>query len=158
MLITANDDDYAAIFSAQAPRHFRLPDSPLAPQDVLVMLRNLANTVRTEFAPASWMIVEDEEIVGLISVVRPPTVRTVEIGYGVAPTRAGRGYVIQALADLLIWAKSDGRIDAVTAETSVHNIASQIVLARNGFVQTGRRTDLEDGEVMSWKAITRSAC
>jgi RimJ/RimL family protein N-acetyltransferase len=152
MLIAAEDDDFANLISGRAPCDFRLPDSPLAPADVLEMLRSLAATVRNDFAPSGWMIVEDGEIVGLCSVVRPPTDSVLEIGYGVAPTRQRRGITKRAIAELLRWAKSDYRIDAVTAETSVDNVASQIVLSSNGFVQTGKRVDLEDGEVLCWKA------
>lgn len=155
MIIEATAHDFDALLEGTAPRNLRpVADSAIASPDVLRMLADLAGNIRAMFAPAAWLIVEDGELVGLCSVVRPPSDGEIHIGYGVAPSRQGRGATTRAIADLLAWARADPRVQLVSAETGVDNIASQRVLERNGFVQTGERVDEEDGQLICWQAIT----
>jgi len=156
MLIEAKTQDFAALLRGAAPAPYRLCDSPLGAPDVLTMLADLADTVGQTFRPSAWMIVEDGEIVGLISPTRPPdpSDRSLLIGYGVAPTRRGRGVATRAVADLIAWARTDDRVPALVAETSVGNPASQTVLARNGFRAVGERVDDEDGPLIRWRLRT----
>jgi len=153
MLIEATSQDFAALLRGGASAPYRLCDSPLAPPEVLAMLAQLADRIRPIFSPAAWMIVEDGEIVGLISPTQAldATDRSLRIGYGVAPTRQGRGAATRAVADLAAWARADDRVLALTAETSVDNPASQTVLARNGFRAVGEREDSEDGPLILWR-------
>ncbi len=153
MLIEATHDDFAALLRGEAPGLYRLCDSPLAPPEVLAMLGELADRIRPIFSPSAWIIVEDGEIAGLISPTQPLDAadRSLRIGYGVAPTRQGRGVATRAVADLAAWAQADDRILALTAETSVDNPASQTVLARNGFQAVGERVDSEDGPLILWR-------
>ena len=153
MLIEAKSDDFAALLRDEAPAPYRLCDSPLAPPEVLAMLRGLTDQIRQTFSPSAWMIVEDGEIVGLISPTRTLDAadRSLRIGYGVAPTRQGRGVATRAVADLAAWARDDHRVQALTAETSVDNPASQAVLRGNGFMAVGEREDSEDGPLIVWR-------
>lgn len=114
------------------------------------MLRDLANGIRPSFAPASWLIISNDEIVGLCSVVKMPADRAIHIGYGIAETRRRKGHASRAVAEIVSWARGDDRISTCHAETSVNNIASQRVLEANGFVRTGVRNDPEDGELICW--------
>jgi putative acetyltransferase len=154
MLISAEDTDFATLLSGEAPRGLVLPDSEIAPRAVLEMLRELAARIRPQFAPAAWWIVESGEVVGLSSLTRVPSAGVIDIGYGIAPSRQGRGQARRAIADIVEWACADPRVTAVTAETSVHNHASQRVLERNGFLRTGGRLDPKDGELICWKRLT----
>jgi RimJ/RimL family protein N-acetyltransferase len=155
MIIEATANDFDALLKGAAPRNLRLvPDSAIAPSEVLHMLADLAGAIRTGFTPAAWLVVEDGEIVGLCSVARPPADGEVHIGYGLAPGRQGRGAATRAIADLLSWAGADPRVTLVSAETGVDNIASQRVLERNGFVRVGERVDDEDGPLICWQAVT----
>jgi RimJ/RimL family protein N-acetyltransferase len=156
MLLAMNDTDFSELINGVAPRGLHLPDSPLAPTEILAMLRALAGSIAIDFTPAAWMIVDEAEIVGLCSIVSPPIDQQLKIGYGVAPTRQGRGATTRAIADLLVWARTDDRIAAVIAETGVDNLPSQTVLSRNGFQNVGHRTDAEDGEVICWHASTKA--
>ena len=57
----------------------------LAAPEVLQILRSLAISVRKDFDPAAWLIVEDGEVVGLCSLKHAPDSHSaVEIGYGIA--------------------------------------------------------------------------
>lgn len=153
MLIEAKPDDFAALLRGEAPAPYRLADSPVAPPEMLDMLAQLADRIRAVFSPSAWMMVEDGEVVGLISSVQPLDAadRSLLIGYGVAPTRWGRGVATRAVADLAAWARRDNRLLALTAETSVDNPASQTVLSRNGFQAVGEREDSEDGSLIVWR-------
>lgn len=143
------------LMQGKAPPDLRLDaDVELAPPPVLEMLAGLASKIAEQFAPSAWMLVEDGEIVGLLSITRLPAPGEIHIGYGVAPTRQGRGVATRAVADLLAWAKRDERVACVSADTGVDNIASQLTLERNGFARIGTRIDEEDGPLICWLIAT----
>jgi len=151
MLIEATDAHFAALIAGRAPDGLTVAEGGVETPEVLAMLRALSAEVGESFQPNAWLIVEDGEVVGLTSLVRTPYVGdTVMIGYGVAASRRGRGIARRAVAELLAWARADWRVTTVTAETSIHNAASQRVLEANGFARTGQRTDEEDGELVCW--------
>ncbi|ANM09669.1 MULTISPECIES: GNAT family N-acetyltransferase [unclassified Rhizobium] len=153
MIVELTADDFAILLKGFAPRNLRLvPDSAIAPPEVLEMLAGIAAQIGAEFTPSAWMIVEEDEIVGLCSIIRAPEDGEIHIGYGIAPSRERRGYVTRAIAELLEWARKDPRVSRISADTGVENIASQRVLARNGFIRTGERIDPEDGSVICWQA------
>lgn len=153
MLIEASSQDFAGLLRGEAPAPYCLADSPLAPPEVLAMLKQLADHIRVVFRPAAWMIVEDGEVVGLLSPTQPLNAkdRSLHVGYGVAPTRWGGGIATRAVADLVAWAREDRRVDALTADTAADNPASQTVLARNGFRKVSERVDSEDGPLICWR-------
>lgn len=115
------------------------------------MLADVAARVRESFSPASWLIVDNAEVVGLCSITRPPTNGSVDIGYGVAPSRQNRGLAGQAIGEIVAWARNAPHVSAITAETSPANLPSQRVLHRNGFSKIGERHDDEDGLVICWR-------
>lgn len=154
MIVETTAEDYASLLRGHAPRSFELADTPIAPAPVLQMLADVAATVREAFAPASWLIVEAGEVVGLCSVTRPPSDGVIDIGYGIAPSRQGRGFAGRAMAEIVEWARQTPGVTALTAETSTGNAPSQRVLARSGFVQVGERVDAEDGQLICWRCPT----
>jgi RimJ/RimL family protein N-acetyltransferase len=155
MIIEATACDFEALLKGTAPRNLRVvPDGTIAPPDVLEMLSKLADEIRPCFAPSAWLIVGEDEVVGLCSIVRVPQGGDIHIGYGVAPARQGRGYTSRAIGELLSWGRADPRVVQISAETGVGNIASQRVLERNGFIRIGERVDMEDGPLICWRAIT----
>jgi RimJ/RimL family protein N-acetyltransferase len=151
MIVETTGEDYASLLLGRAPRNFTLSDTPIAPPEVLHMLADVAACVRATFSPASWLIVEQGEVVGLCSVTRPPQGGVIDIGYGIAPSRQRRGFASGAIRDVVDWARGHDDVVAVTAETFVTNIASQIVLRRAGFRKIGERIDDEDGPLICWR-------
>jgi RimJ/RimL family protein N-acetyltransferase len=130
-------------------------ESAIAPPDVLAMLADLAASIEPHFAPAAWWLLDDAgETVGLCSITRVPSQGEVDIGYGIAPSFQRRGIATRAIAELARWAREDVRVARLTAETSIHNVASQRVLERNAFEVVGSRTDAEDGELSCWALAT----
>ena len=154
MILETKREDYASLLRGDAPRHFTLADTPVAPVEVLQMLADLADRIERGFAPASWLIVEGGEVVGLCSVTRPPEEGVIDIGYGVAPSRQGCGHAGRAVRDVVAWAREEPRVQAITAETSPANLPSQRVLAAAGFVRSGERVDAEDGQLLCWRCTT----
>jgi len=154
MIVETTREDHASLCLGHAPGHFDNADSPIAPLEVLRMLADVAARVRESFSPASWLIVEDNEVVGLCSVTRPPSGGVIEIGYGIAPTRQNRGIAGRAIRDIVAWARTSPEVQAIIAETGIPNLASQRVLERNGFVRVGERVDEEDGPLICWRCST----
>ena len=73
MIVETTSEDYASLCLGRAPRQFDNVDSTIAPVEVLHMLAGVALRVRETFSPASWLIVENNEVVGMCSVTRPPS-------------------------------------------------------------------------------------
>jgi RimJ/RimL family protein N-acetyltransferase len=151
MIVETTREDYASLLLGRAPRNFTLADTPIAPPEVLRMLADIDARVDETFSPASWLIVEQGEVAGLCSVIRAPAGGVIDIGYGIAPSRQGRGIAGRAIGEIVAWARSSEQVVAITAETSVTNIPSQRVLIRNGFAQVGDRVDVEDGPLLCWR-------
>jgi RimJ/RimL family protein N-acetyltransferase len=128
-----------------------LPSTPLANEGVLPMLAGLAATIRAEFDPCAWLVLDSARLVGLISLTGAPAGGTITIGYGIAPSERERGAAAGAVAAVLDWARSDARVRRIEAETGTDNVASQRVLERNGFAKAGERTDDEDGALLCWQ-------
>lgn len=151
MIIEATREDYVSLVLGRAPRTFQLTGTPIAPVEVIKMLGDVAERVRSTFSPTSWLIVEGNELVGLCSVTRPVEKGVIDIGYGVAPSRQNRGIAGRAIRDIVAWSRATERVDAITAETSTTNLPSQRVLTRNGFIEVGDRLDDEDGPLICWR-------
>lgn len=153
MLLEAEDKHFAWMLGGPAPEGgLSLPAGGVDAPSVLEMVRRMAGAVRATYGSGCWMIVVDNEVVGLCSYKGPPDRDgVVEIGYGVAPSRRERGYATRAVAQLLKLAALDGAIWSVVAETMTENLASQRVLEGNGFVMEAKRIDPEDGEVILWR-------
>lgn len=151
-LVAATDVHFLALAANQAPPGLGLPEGGIDASEVIEMLGALARTVRLQIDPAAWLIVIDDEVVGLCSITKPfarPGV--IEIGYGIAPKRRRRGFATAAVGKLLDELKADRRITTIAAETAVDNLASQRTLELNGFARTGGRIDPDDGALLCWQ-------
>ncbi len=72
----------------------------------------------------------------------------IEIGYGFGV--AGRGFATEGVEALVAHLLTSAPIVAITASTAVGNVASQRVLQKNGFRQTGTSSNEEDGDLLVW--------
>jgi RimJ/RimL family protein N-acetyltransferase len=154
VLVPATDAALAALATGNTPAGLTMPEGGLETPDMLAMLRELAAGIRPDFDPSVWLVVAGGEIVGLLSLVKPPAEGRITIGYGIALARRGRGHATAAVRALCDWARQDARVAVVVAETGEANRASQRTLAANGFACTGRRDDLEDGPLLCWSLAT----
>ena len=117
------------------------------------VVRRMNAALRKAHLRATWMMVQGGEAVGLCGYVRPPAAGEVEIGFGVAESRRGRGHATAALAALLLEAMADPLMISVSARTAIGNVASQRVLESNGFLPVGPGFDAADGETIIWNRV-----
>jgi RimJ/RimL family protein N-acetyltransferase len=151
-LVLATDAHFAWLLGEGPALGLTAPASGLDEEGVLVWVRALTARLRAAGLPASWLVVDVLEVVGLCSFKDPPDGEgSVEIGYSVAPSRRGRGYATAAVALVCLEASRPGRLRALRAETSVFNPASHRVLERNGFERVGAREDAEEGPLLLWR-------
>lgn len=150
-LVEVCDDDFEWMLGRKGARNgLTLAKGGVDDRAVLTILRAMTVRLHEGGSYASWMVTCNAVVVGLCSYKRPPSGGCTEIGYGIAPSQRGKGYATQAVALMIEIASADPSLDTLTAETAVTNLASQVVLQRNGFTQTGTRFDAEDGEVTVW--------
>jgi RimJ/RimL family protein N-acetyltransferase len=160
-LLEATDDDFEWMIRGVAVpnRGLSLPPGGVDAKAVLAHVRAIARTLLQQWGrTASWMIVANDEVVGLCGYKYPPTTDgAVDIGYGVAASRRRRGHAYSAVAAILENARRDGSIQDVFADTAVENVASQGVLKKNGFERLGAHVDPDDGETLiRWRADVRT--
>jgi [ribosomal protein S5]-alanine N-acetyltransferase len=85
------------------------------------------------------VIVDADRIVGRITlngIVRGPLL-SCSVGYWLAEPATGRGLATAALREIAGIAFGELGLHRIQAETLLHNVASQRVLQRNGFVRIG---------------------
>jgi RimJ/RimL family protein N-acetyltransferase len=158
ILVEASDAHFAWMLgeaAAPAP-DFRLPPGGVDSPQILRLLRAMARRLRVAGSRGSWLVVTDNEVVGLCGYKQPPNAdKRVEIGYGIAECRRNRGYAGRAVHAMLEFARRDPMVSSVVAATSVSNQASQSVLERNGFARTGTSVDPDDGTLIWWRCELR---
>ena len=121
----------------QARWHPEYPQPDTLDGLAMLVAAHQAMVDELDAVPAWWLhqIVADDLVVGDIGFHGPPAdpaAPSVEIGYNVVPAWQGRRVATWACGAILQQAWQDGAVQ-VTAETEPDNVASQTVLARNGF-------------------------
>jgi RimJ/RimL family protein N-acetyltransferase len=157
-LLTATDDHFAWLLGQSTlPNGLREPAGGVDDADVLKMLRGATARLYTAGCQASWLIVDQDEVVGLCGFKRPPDANGVaEIGYGVSGSRRRRGYATAAVGLLIKDVAMTSVASRLLAQTAKSNLASQRVLERNGFTVDGSTHDPEEGALMIWtRALTQ---
>ena len=103
----------------------------------------------------TWAIVERESgrIVGSIGFEKDkyrPGIKSREMGYSLAKSRWGRGYMTEAAGRLIRYAFEDLKLDILMIRTSDSNKRSQRVIEKSGFTYEGtlrRAYKLYDGSI-----------
>lgn len=88
---------------------------------------------------APYVIHDDGRLAGRITlseIVRGP-LQSCSLGYWIAESQNGRGLASSAVHDVLELAFGELHLHRVQAGTLLHNLRSQRVLERNGFVRIG---------------------
>jgi RimJ/RimL family protein N-acetyltransferase len=151
-LVPVDDGHFAwLLHEAGAPAGLREPVGGVDEHDVIKMLRGATQRLHAAGCHASWLIVDYDEVVGLCGFKRSTDAEgAAEIGYGVAQSRRRRGYATIAVGLLVEEVATTKAASRLCAETARSNLASQLVLERNGFSIDGARDDAEDGELILW--------
>jgi len=154
-ILEVTDDDFAAMLQGDASVRPGVTQPPggVDKPDVLEHVRRMATKLRRDgFAGGHWMMIANGEVVGLCGFKEPPSGDgEIELGYGVALSRRRRGYATAAVAAVIESTRLHSAVRAIVASTAASNVASQRVLARNGFERVGTRFDPDDGEVLLWR-------
>lgn len=96
-----------------------------------------------------WTIIStaDNKMVGDLCIVGEPNeAGEIEIGYGTYDEFMKKGFMTEAVAGMISWAKDQPGIKAIVANTEKNNIASFTVLEKNNFVKVG-----ETETLFNWK-------
>jgi RimJ/RimL family protein N-acetyltransferase len=100
------------------------------------------------------------EVIGSVGFHGPPdNDGRVEVGYRIEPGYRRRGVATEVVRALFDWAHREHGVGRFRASTAPDNLASQAVLARFGFRQTGTQMDEIDGlelvfELDGWTATS----
>ena len=148
-LIPCGPRDYADLIGANDWRGFAIPQGGLEPEAVLLMLQGWSARLQAAQGWGTWLAVVQDEVVASLAVKDVPRDGSVEIGYGTASARRGRGHATAAV-QVLLAELADKGLRRVTAETGLDNPASGRVVAKAGFQQIGTRVDPEDGALIMW--------
>lgn len=155
----AEDSDFQWLLSngrVQSRRGFSLAPGGLETPRTLSALRALNAKVRDADNPGAWLILLDQEVAGLCSYkMAPRDTGEIEIGYGIAASRHGRGIGRAAIALMLARSQEDPRIHTLTAQTALHNAPSQRLLMRLGFTSCGYGYQPGDGPLRLWRLKLR---
>ena len=144
-------EEVAALTPAEGLRGFYV-SGEVSPQ-WLDALRNSAGQAADPWRHGLWIVEKSTgEIVGGAGFKGAPDPGgMVEIGYGIVPSREGRGYATEAVRALIHFASHDSRVRLIRAHTRPQANASTRVLVKCGFTQLGEVVDPEDGPVWRWE-------
>lgn len=88
-------------------------------------------------------------VVGGVGFFGPPADGSVEIGYGVVPSRRSRGYATEGVHAMIEFAFRQDGVQSVRAGVELSNPASVRVLEKAGMTLLRRTADLADFAVMA---------
>jgi len=89
------------------------------------------------------VVTKEGLVVGDIGFHGPPdSLRSVTVGYGLAPSARGHGYATEALRALITWAMTQPEVRRVEADAVHANLASQRVMERAGMRYVGSDAQL----------------
>ncbi|CAM3769387.1 GNAT family N-acetyltransferase [Deinococcus frigens] len=124
------------------------PGDPLGAFPFFLTQTNRAGEVPEDFVAITRA---DSRAVGQLgSKGRPNAAGELEIGYGLNPEVWGQGLATEAVGALVSHLHTRPGVRTVTAQTALHNRASERVLEKLGFVRTGTGWDEEDGQLTVW--------
>jgi ribosomal-protein-alanine N-acetyltransferase len=134
--------DVAALFAAQ--REHLAPWDPRREPAFFTRGGQRARLAQVERDRAAgtahrFLILERGELAGEISItnVVRRAFQSANLGYWVAKERNGRGVATAAVAQVCAFAFGELELHRLEAGTLLHNVASQVVLDRNGFAPFG---------------------
>ena len=144
--VRADAPALAALFAAQ--RKHLAPWDPRREPAFFTRGGQRARLVQVERDRAAgtsfrFLILEGGELAGEVSLTNlvRRSFQSANVGYWVAGERCGRGVATAAVAALCTFAFGELELHRLEAGTLLHNVGSQIVLDRNGFVPFGVAPD-----------------
>jgi [ribosomal protein S5]-alanine N-acetyltransferase len=108
------------------------------------ILPSVSDTTKNPLYYTFWTIIFKQEniMVGdLCFKGEPNDDGEIEIGYGTYPAFEGKGFMTEAVGEMVRWTFEQPNVQSVTAQTDPSNIASQKILEKNNFVEYGRTAE-----------------
>ncbi len=134
------------------------PDQEEIAPDFLLnfAIERLSQDPQNSFWWAPRLVIMNRLIVGMCGFKGlPGHDDSVEIGYGIVPSQRRQGFATQAVRLLVEEGFSGSEIQTIAACTDPYNIASCRVLEKNQFICIGRKSDPEDGEILTWYRVRK---
>ena len=104
------------------------------------ILPNVADTTKNYLYSTLWSLIlkGENKMVGDICIFGEPNEKgEIEIGYGTYESFEKSGYMTEAVAGIIEWAKTQTNVHSIVASTEKENIASYRILEKNNFVKIG---------------------
>ncbi len=108
------------------------------------ILPSVTDTSKNYLYYTFWTIISKQEnimVADLCFKGEPNDNGEIEIGYGTYPAFEGKGFMTEAVGEMVRWAFAQANVQSVTAQTDPTNIASQKILEKNNFVEYGRTAE-----------------
>jgi len=115
------------------------------------ILPQVADIKKNYLYSTLWTVISktDNKMVGDLCFVGEPNADgEIEIGYGTYDEFQRRGFMTEAVAGMIEWAKQQPEVKAIIASTDKTNVASYSVLLKNNFTKIG-----ETDELYNWSLI-----
>ena len=96
-----------------------------------------------------WLIIEkkNNRIIGSAGFIgKPDDEGNIETGFGIAPSRRGKGFCHEAVSALLKWGLNQDEVNGIIARCDKSNIASRKTIEKLGFEYL-----CEQDELLIWK-------
>lgn len=117
------------------------------------ILPNVADKTKNYLFSTLWTAIlksENKMIGDLCIVGEPNDAGEIEIGYGTYDEFQGKGFMSEMVAGMINWAKTQAKVNSITASTDKSNTASFKVLQNNNFIKIG-----ESESSFTWKLQIR---
>ncbi|WP_024799422.1 GNAT family N-acetyltransferase [Nocardia sp. BMG51109] len=125
-------DEIDAVLAGRHPAHWAA-DFPADGDRVVAGLLSEHAGWSTEYGHRLVLERDSGQVVGSLGLFWPPSGGALEIGYGMVPSRRGRGYATEATRALAEFAFTAPEVRTVFAEVELSNPASVRVLEKCGF-------------------------
>ena len=96
-----------------------------------------------------WLIIEknNDMIIGSTGYIgNPDSEGNIEIGFGIIPSKRGKGFCCESVKALLKWGLSHDDVHCITAQCDVSNVASIKTIMKLGFEYLNEKDNL-----LTWK-------
>lgn len=113
------------------------------------ILPNIDDAGKNHLFSTFWAIIlkSESRIIGDICFVGEPAEDgEVEFGYATHEDFRGKGYMTEAIACIIEWAKRQDNVKSIFAQTAKNNPASWRILAKNNFIKVA-----DEEELLSWR-------
>ncbi len=117
------------------------------------IIPNVADEQKNYLFSTLWILIlkENNKMIGDVCFKGEPKIDgEIEISYGTLFEFRRKGYMTEAVGEMLKWAKKHSNVMKVLAYSEKNNVSSQRVLRNNGFSQTS-----EDKGIIYWEIRVR---